>query len=95
MLVEVLDLGSWVDNITRGGGGGGGVDKRQGATPGSGGSGGGGQGGDMTLSGTGVYATTGTVNTGSGGGGSGCDPVGSAAMGKAGGSGVVIIRYVT
>ena len=55
------------------------------STPGGvGGTGGGGNGGD----GNGLGATAGTANTGGGGGGSS-----DTYAGKAGGSGIVIIRY--
>ena len=67
--------------VTRAGGGGGGSD----STGGTGGSGGGGTGGTSTSA---PSVTTGTANTGGGGGGGG-----QSVNGKAGGSGVVILRY--
>ena len=74
----------WVDNFAiddQAGGGGGGSDSSGGA----GGSGGGGTGGTSTSA---PSVTTGTANTGGGGGGGG-----NGVVGKAGGSGVVILRY--
>jgi hypothetical protein len=65
-----------------GGGGGGGFD---GGATGSGGSGGGGNGGYS------ANGSAGTANTGGGGGGTGAWNTGT---GRAGGSGVVIIRYL-
>ena len=65
--------------VTRAGGGGGGAWNNTGGTGGSGGGGAGGR--------SGVAGTAGTANTGGGGGGGGTAPA-------AGGSGVVIIRYV-
>ena len=67
---------------TRAGGGGGGTGTTNGGT---GGSGGGGTGASATQT-----ATAGTTNTGSGGGG-GAET--SRAIGAAGGSGIVIVRY--
>jgi hypothetical protein len=76
---------SWINNANGGylaGGGGGG-----GGTPaGAGGLGGGGTGGTVSTD----NATAGTANTGGGGGGGGN---GGAMPGKAGGSGIVIVRY--
>jgi len=66
------------------GGGGGGGSGGAGTGPGPGGDGGGGPGG------CGGAATAGTINTGGGGGGSGVNSSGNA---KAGGSGIVYIRY--
>jgi hypothetical protein len=63
------------------GGGGGGADPSRLNVAGTGGSGGGGNGGTST-----VVATAGTVNTGGGAGG-------GTGVGKAGGSGIVIVRY--
>lgn len=71
-------------SVTYGGGGGGGTETT--GTPGSGGTGGGGTGGKSNLA-----ATSGTVNTGSGGGGGAGQTLVS---GAAGGSGIVIIRYL-
>tara|TARA_Y100001937_G_scaffold125672_1_gene192998 strand:- start:26 stop:1528 length:1503 start_codon:yes stop_codon:yes gene_type:complete len=73
----------------RGGGGGGGSEESSGApvTAAAGGSGGGGSGG---VDPSGTNATAGTANTGGGGGGGGDL---SPNTGKAGGSGIVIIRY--
>jgi hypothetical protein len=71
-------------SVTYAGGGGGGASE-QGATRGTGGSGGGGDGSVATG-----QAVAGTANTGSGGGGGGGDAV---VGGKAGGSGIVIVRY--
>jgi len=82
--------------VTRAGGGGGGVSlwppgpggNSNLHTRGTGGSGGGGDGGSTGPAG-GSVATAGSTNTGSGGGGSGGTPC----VGRAGGSGIVIIRY--
>jgi hypothetical protein len=72
-------------SVTRGGGGGGGTYN---VAPGTGGTGGGGNGGrDQAPSSVG---TAGTANTGGGAGGAG-----GGTTGFAGGSGVVIIRYLT
>jgi hypothetical protein len=71
----------------RAGGGGGGTGGNDGPATSSGGSGGGGSGGNCQA---GTAATAGTANTGGGGGGSGGSAPGKA---KAGGSGIVIIRY--
>ena len=70
-------------SVFRAGGGGGGSDSRNGLFGGAGGNGGGGTGG-----GTGTTSTVGTPNTGGGGGGGG---LGSSS--RAGGSGVVILRF--
>lgn len=72
------------------GGGGGGSSTTYGANAASGGSGGGGAGGGDTGSGTG---TSGTNGLGGGGGGSG-NAAGGPAAGD-GGSGIVVIRYLT
>jgi len=72
-------LGLGVSGYIAGGGGGGGTS--QGAANGTGGSGGGGAGGTSPVAGT--------ANTGSGGGGAN-----TVVNGAAGGSGVVIIRYL-
>ena len=69
------------------GGGGGGL-HATGTTGGTGGTGGGGQGGTLSAN----NATAGTANTGGGGGGAG--NTGSTPP-KAGGSGIVIIRYAS
>ena len=71
----------------RAGGGGGGTGGNDGPATSSGGSGGGGSGGNCQA---GTAATAATVNTGGGGGGSGGSAPGKA---RAGGSGIVIIRY--
>ena len=73
-------------STTYAGGGGGGSWGRQG----SGGSGGGGTGGTYIYPSGYVAGTSGSVNTGGGGGGGGGSGV---AIGKPGGSGIVIIRY--
>jgi len=74
-------------SVTRAGGGGAGGNYVYIAS-GDGGAGGGGDGGDPNRG-----NTAGTVNTGSGGGGGNHSNIGIANMGRAGGSGVVIIRY--
>jgi hypothetical protein len=74
-------------SVTYGGGGGGGADY-SGAVPGNGGTGGGGNGGSTAGSPV-RTATAGTANTGGGGGGGG-----GGLNGTAGGSGIVIIRYL-
>ncbi|MFA5130078.1 MAG: hypothetical protein WC477_04135 [Patescibacteria group bacterium] len=71
-----------------GGGGGAGESVDPGYTGGTGGNGGGGTGSSFTPY---LQATSGTANTGGGGGGNGNDTIGK---GAAGGSGVVIIRYL-
>jgi len=79
--------------IRAGGGGGGtyGGPPGTGGTVGSGGPGGGGQGSSYPKGDT---ATAGTANTGGGGGGTGSNPSGTLNYsGKAGGKGIVIIRY--
>jgi microcystin-dependent protein len=68
------------------GGGGGGRDYAYGSSS-LGGTGGGGQGGSNSTA-----ATAGTTNTGGGGGGGGW---GGFSAGKSGGSGIVIVRYLT
>jgi hypothetical protein len=73
--------------VTRAGGGGGGPQNTNVTTPSSGGTGGGGAG----ASGVGP-AVEGTVNTGSGGGGA-VGAIDTKGVGRAGGSGVVILRY--
>jgi hypothetical protein len=76
-------------SVTRGGGGGGGAGSTY--TSGNGGTGGGGNG--ANASGT---ATAGSTNTGSGGGGEGGGGGGgNHGVGRAGGSGVVILRMLT
>jgi len=75
-------------SVTRAGGGGGGT--HQSGNTSSGGSGGGGAGGDFSCNDT---AVAGTANTGSGGGGAGGQRDVCGVPGKAGGSGIVIIRY--
>lgn len=72
-----------------GGGGGGGAENDRG----TGGQGGGGNGG-LESSGANA-ATSGQENTGGGGGGGGHTGSGSNFPGKAGGSGIVIVRYIT
>ena len=74
-------------SVTYSGGGGGGTGGNSGPAIGAGGVGGGGSGGNCQQ---GIAATVGTINTGGGGGGSGGSALGKA---KAGGSGIVIIRY--
>ena len=78
------------------GGGGGGEYFSNTSSARQGGSGGGGAGGKgVAFSGTPDAGTAGTTNTGSGGGASGCgDSVGGALAGAAGGSGLIIVRYV-
>ena len=71
-------------------GGGGGTSPGLSAGPSNGGAGGGGQGADGNPPGT-QAASAGTVNTGGGGGGGHNAP--SVFIAKAGGSGIVIIRY--
>ena len=75
-------------SVTRAGGGGGGT--HQSGNTSSGGSGGGGAGGSFSCS---DNAVAGTANTGSGGGGAGGQYNVCGVPGKAGGSGIVIIRY--
>ena len=60
---------------------------------GMGGSGGGGNAARPRLGSTSTNATAGTANTGGGGGGSTNSGTGDYYEGKAGGSGIVIIRY--
>jgi|13_taG_2_1085334.scaffolds.fasta_scaffold03258_3 hypothetical protein len=93
---------TWLDGVQRGGGGGGGTDPRKtvGRNVGAGGAGGGGRGGAYSSVNGGpqnsdLPALAGTTNTGSGGGGGGLDPNNAGMMGASGGSGVVIIRYLT
>ena len=75
-----------------GGGGGASGDARNGTTGGAGGVGGGGNGANAS---SGSAPTSGTANTGGGGGGAaGVNPVGSVKPTGAGGSGVVILRYL-
>ena len=73
-------------NVTYAGGGGGGL--WSGSTPGSGGSGGGGPGGTGQGAGT-----AGTANTGGGGGGFGGNN--GTQVGADGGSGIIVMRYLT
>ena len=73
--------------VGRGGGGGGGA--ASGNTVVSSPDGGGNGGSNNTV------ATAGATNKGGGGGGGSCQSIGSASVGAAGGSGVVIIRYAT
>lgn len=75
----------------RAGGGGGGNCNTAPGEGGAGGSGGGGKGGGGTSGGT--PAVAGTTNTGGGGGGGGNTGAACGAVGFAGGSGIVIIRY--
>ena len=86
--------GLGVSGYIAGGGGGGIYDAVSGGSrsPGTGGSGGGGTGSKYWSSPQVVVATAGTANTGSGGGGAGL--VSQGATGAAGGSGLVIIRYL-
>tara|TARA_R100000654_G_scaffold63029_1_gene90209 strand:+ start:1116 stop:2213 length:1098 start_codon:yes stop_codon:yes gene_type:complete len=72
--------------VGRGGGGGGGGLNGSVVTS----SDGGGNGGNNST-----VATAGAANKGGGGGGGSCQSIGSASVGAAGGSGVVIIRYAT
>lgn len=72
-----------------GGGGGGGLGPA--GSPGAGGTGGAGGGGAGSLN----SGTAGTANTGGGGGGGGGRSDGGATNGAAGGSGVVIVSFVT
>ena len=86
-------------SVTYAGGGGGGChgNGTYPCTPGSGGSGGGGSGDGWLASDTVANGGAGSANTGGGGGGSG-NPYrnnGSASYGGKGGSGVVIVRYVS
>lgn len=75
-----------------GGGGGASGDARNGSTGGAGGAGGGGAGANAS---SGSAPSNGAANTGGGGGGAaGVNPVGSVKPTGAGGSGVVIIRYL-
>jgi hypothetical protein len=78
-------------SVTRAGGGGGGAESPSDDVGGIGGTGGGGKGGQAGS--VGSVPTAGTVNTGSGGGGSGDWNTGGNHTGKAGGSGIVIVRY--
>jgi len=82
-------------SVTRAGGGGAGHGDNGSSTPTSGGTGGGGSGGVYNDSGGQVAAIAGTINTGGGGGGGGGreDQIGGS--GRAGGSGIVIVRYAT
>lgn len=77
--------------VTRAGGGGGGAESPSNDLGGIGGTGGGGKGGQAGSIAS--VPTAGAVNTGSGGGGSGDYNTGGNHPGKAGGSGIVIIRY--
>jgi hypothetical protein len=70
------------------GGGGGGIWTSAGSAYGAGGLGGGGRGGSNS---TGAQAAAGSANTGGGGGGGGS----TSQAPKAGGSGIVIVRYLT
>ena len=87
-------------NITYAGGGGGGGGSSSGAscanaTPGGSGGTGGGGAGASASGGTAAAGTAGTANTGSGGGGGGyCNDPNGSATGGAGGSGIVVLRYV-
>lgn len=79
-------------SVTYAGGGGGGTDGSSPTYPGSGGvggTGGGGSGGKADA----IQATSGLVNTGGGGGGASKNSPSNYAIGAAGGSGIVIIRY--
>ncbi len=78
----------------RAGGGGGGGNACGSLSGGAGGAGGGGNGvGGGNSSPIPIAGTTGTANTGGGGGGGGHPCQGGCVSGKAGGSGIVIIRY--
>ena len=77
--------------VARAGGGGGGAESPSNDLGGIGGTGGGGKGGQAGSIAS--VPTAGAVNTGSGGGGSGDYNTGGNHPGKAGGSGIVIIRY--
>ena len=80
-------------NTYYGGGGGAAGDARNGSTGGAGGLGGGGNGAAAT---SGSAPTNGAANTGGGGGGAaGTNPVGSVKATGAGGSGIIIIRWIT
>jgi hypothetical protein len=80
-------------NTYYGGGGGASGDARNGSTGGAGGLGGGGNGANAS---TGSAPTHGAANTGGGGGGAaGTNPVGSVKATGAGGSGIIIIRWIT
>jgi hypothetical protein len=90
--------GTGVSGFFAGGGGGSGMrtSTGTGAVGGTGGSGGGGTGAfDNGTSGVNfALATAGVANTGSGGGGGGWDQYSGHAVGAAGGSGLVIVRYL-
>ena len=88
LTTALTTLGLGVSNYIAGGGGGGGSPSYGTPTVAPGGSGGGGAGG-TNIAGTGQVA--GTANTGSGGGGA---SNGANGTGAAGGSGVVIVRYL-
>jgi hypothetical protein len=88
LTTALTTLGLGVSNYIAGGGGGGGSPSYGTPTVAPGGSGGGGAGG-TNIAGTGQVV--GTANTGSGGGGA---SNGANGTGAAGGSGVVIIRYL-
>jgi hypothetical protein len=75
-------------SVTYAGGGGGGIYNKN--TPGTGGTGGGGNGGGDIAGGT--SSTAGTANTGGGGGGGSSDNNANGVP-RAGGSGIVIVRY--
>ena len=85
-----------------GGGGGGGVGRNdllgqgtgQGAYPGEGGGGGGGLGNNWGSGSANLWPEAGQANTGGGGGGGHPDNGTSGAGGQAGGSGIIIIRYL-
>jgi len=80
-------------NTYYGGGGGASGDARNGSTGGAGGLGGGGNGAAAT---SGSAPTNGEPNTGGGGGGAaGTIPVGSVKATGAGGSGIIILRWIT
>lgn len=81
---------TWSDGVTYAGGGGGGSY----ILGGTGGSGSGGAGGGGTGGRNGTPGTAGTANTGGGGGAGGYTGSGYNQTSAAGGSGVVIIRYV-
>jgi hypothetical protein len=78
------------------GGGGGGAGDGGGSIPGIGGTGGGGAGGLIDMGGNDIYpATAGIANTGGGGGGGGNTDADFHSGYAAGGSGIVVIRYLT
>ena len=81
----------WLNGSYYAGGGGAGADSGRGFAPGVGGIGGGGGGGSASP----TNGTPGTANTGGGGGGGSNSGGTDRGDGAAGGSGIVIIRYLT